>query len=163
MTVDSYLHRGQNRIRQLAKDPRTGKAGRIAAYAAAGFCLSAASLANSPQTFCLGLISAFTGWRSLVLALGSAVGYRVFWGTAGSPGLFWALGGGILALSLGKSKLRREVPLLFPALCALIPALTGLTFQLLGRDIPTLAYLLRWLWVPLRRDCSGHWCRSGKL
>ena len=143
MTVDSYLHRGQNRIRQLAKDPRTGKAGRIAAYAAAGFCLSAASLVNSPQTFCLGLISAFTGWRSLVLALGSAVGYRIFWGTAGSPGLFWALGGGILALSLGKSKLRREVPLLFPALCALIPALTGLTFQLLGRDIPTLAYLLQ--------------------
>ena len=143
MTVDFYLHRGQNWVKKLAKDPRTAKAGRIAAYGAAGFCLSAASLANSPQTFCLGLISAFTGWRGLVLALGSGLGYRVFWGTGGYQGVIWAFLGGLLALTLGKSKLRREVQLLFPAICALIPAVTGLAFQILGAEVPTLPYLLQ--------------------
>ena len=143
MTVDSYLHRGKNRIKGLAKDPRTAKAARIAAYGLSGFCLSAASLANSPQTFCLGLITAFTGWRSLVLALGSGLGYGVFWGNAGNPGLFWALGGAAVSLALGKSRLKKEVPLLIPAVCALIPALTGLVFQLLGTEVPTLPYLLQ--------------------
>lgn len=143
MTVDSYLHRGRNWAGRLFRDPRLRRAVRVAAYGLTGFCLSAASLLSSPQTFCLGLVTAFSGWRSLMIALGSGVGYRVFWGAAGDQGLFWALGGAIVSLVLGKSKVRREVPLLIPAICALIPALTGLGFQLMGVDTPTLVYLLR--------------------
>ena len=143
MTVDSYLHRGQTWVRKVAKDPKLHRAGRVAAYGAAGFLLSAASLGSSPQTFALGLITAFTGWRSLLLALGSGLGYLVFWGRAGILGLVWAFWGGLLALTLGKSRIRQEVSLLFPAFCALIPAMTGLIFQLRGTEIPTLPYLLQ--------------------
>ena len=143
MTVDSYLHRGTHWALTLTKDPRVRRAGRVAAYGLAGFTLSAASLLNSPQTFCLGLISAFSGWRSLTMALGSALGYWVFWGAGGNQGILWALSGGVLALFLGKSRIRLEVPLLIPAVCAFLPALTGLIFQLLGMDTPTAVYLLR--------------------
>ena len=143
MTVDSYLHRGTNWLLTLTKDPRSRRAGRVALYGLTGFCFSAASLLNSPQTFCLGLISAFSGWRSLMLALGSALGYWAFWGGGGYQGILWALSGGLLALCLGKSRLRLQVPLLNSALCAFLPALTGLVFQLLGVDTPTAVYLLR--------------------
>ena len=80
MTVDSYLHRGKQWAHILKRDPRIHRVLRVGAYGLIGFCLSAASLLNSPQTFCLGLISAFSGWRSLMLALGSALGYWAFWG-----------------------------------------------------------------------------------
>lgn len=143
MTVDSYLHRGTHWAFNLMRDPRIRRAGRVAAFGLTGFCFSAASLLNSPQTFALGLISAFSGWRSLVMALGSALGYWVFWGAGGYQGILWALSGGVLTLFLGKSRIQREVPLLFPAVCAFLPALTGLVFQLLGMEPPTAVYLLR--------------------
>ena len=143
MTVDSYLHRGRHWAERLVKDPRLVRGGKVVLYGLTGFCLSAASLQNSAQPFALGLITAFTGWRSPVLALGSALGYWFFWDSAGYQGLLWALGGVIVSLTLGKSALRREVPLLVPALCAFLPALTGLIFQLLGVDTPTFVYLLR--------------------
>jgi hypothetical protein len=143
MTVDSYLHRGRNWAQQLGKNPRIRQGCRVVLCGLTGFCLSAAGLLNSPQTFALGLITALSGWKSLVVALGSGLGYGFFWGAAGSQGGLWSLGGAIVSLTLGKSRLRRESPLLVPAICALIPALTGLIFQLLGVDTPTLVYLLR--------------------
>ena len=143
MTVDSYLHRGKHWAQRLTQDPRLRRLGRITAWGAAGFCFSAASLANSPQPFTLGLIAAFSGWRGLLLGVGGALGYGTFWGAAGHPGLVWTFFGTLASLTLGKSRFRRERPLLLPALCALITALTGLCFQLLGRDIPTGVYLLQ--------------------
>ena len=143
MTVESYLHRGKHWACTLTKDPRVLRVGRVGLYALVGFCLSAAGLQHSPQPFVLGLVTALSGWRSLVVALGSGLGYRIFWGSAGDQGLLWALGGVIVSLTLGTSRIPREVPLLVPAICALIPALTGLGFQLMGVDTPTFVYLLR--------------------
>ena len=143
MTVDSYLHQGRTWFRQLSADGRVRRLGRVMAWGGTGFILSAASIAHSAQPLAMGCVSAVTGWRSAVMALGAALGYRVFWGTAGSQGIIWSLSAGVTALIFGKTKLCRETPLLIPALCALLTALTGLTFQLAGFDTPTGIYLLR--------------------
>ena len=148
MTVDSYLHRGKHWAQRLTKDGRFRKFARIGAYGIAGFCFSAASLMNWPQPFALGLMVAFPGWRGMLLGAGSALGYWTFWGSAGHPGLVWALLGTAVSLTLGKSRLRRSCLPLLPALCALITAMTGLCFQLLGRDIPTGVYLLQTALAP---------------
>ena len=143
MTVDSCLHQGKQWALRLGKDQRIRKIGRLLAWGGTGFCLSAASLGHSPQPIAMGCISAVTGWRALVMALGGALGYRFFWGFAGSQGLVWAISAGATALIFGKLRLSREIPLLIPALCALWVALTGLGFQLAGFDTPTGIFLLR--------------------
>ena len=146
MTVDSYLHRGKRWMARAMGDERLRKLGKILIYGTTGFLCSAAGLCHNPQAFALGLISSASGWRAAVMGLGSLLGYPYFWGTAGYPGMAMAAAGTLTALTLGKSRVKREVPLLIPALCALLAAVTGLVFQLMGKDIPTLVYLL---WVVL--------------
>jgi len=151
MTVDTYLHQGKRwAIRRLG-DPRVRRAGNVIAYFGAGFFLSAASLGNFPQPLAMGLISAVTGWRPLVMALGSIAGFRLFWGTAGDIGILWAVLGAVTALLLGKGRLVKAAPLIIPALCGLWAAGGGLLFQLLGQDIPVGVFLL---WVFLALACS---------
>ena len=143
MTVDSYLHQGKQLALRLGKNRRLRKIGEILAWGGTGFCLSAASLGHSPIPLAMGCISAVTGWRSLVMTLGGALGYRFFWGIAGSRGLVWAISAGATALIFGKLRLTREAPALIPSLCALWVALTGLGFQLAGSDTPTGIFLLQ--------------------
>ena len=146
MTVDSYLHRGKRWVLRAMGDRRLRTLGKIGGYGAMGLLASAAGLCHSPQTFALGLVSACTGWQAALVGLGSFLGYPLFWGKAGYPGMAWSAAGTITALLLGKSTAKREAPLLIPVLCGLWAALSGLGFQLMGWDIPTLAYLL---WVVL--------------
>ena len=146
MTVDTYLHQGKRWMARRLTDPRVRRTGKMLAVFGAGFFLGGASLGNFPQPFAMACVSAMTGWRALVMALGSAAGYRLFWGGAGDIGVLWSVLSGISALGLGKTKLNQRAPLIIPALCGLWAAAGGLLFQFLGQDIPILIYFL---WVGL--------------
>ena len=148
MTVDSYLHRGQKWVARWAGNDRIRRLGRAAAWAGAGFFLSAGGLSHRPMPFAMALVSAMTGWRSLLAGLGAAGGYLLFWGPGGLQGSLWTALSCLSALALGKHRLSRQVPLLIPALCGLFTAALGLGFLLLGEDVPTGIYLLRVVLAP---------------
>ena len=101
-SMETCLRQSQRMVRKAALDPRIQSGARVAALSGSGFFLSAAALNGSFQPLAMGLISAMTGWRALLTALGAAAGYRVFWGGAGIQGMIWAAAGCILALLLGK-------------------------------------------------------------
>ncbi len=143
MTVDTYLHRGRQLLIRWAGDRRVRGPLRWAGCFGAGFFLSAPGIARRAMPFSMALVSTMTGKRSLVTGLGSILGYLLFWGEAGAQGAIWSLLAMVTALSLGRSRLAGETPLLIPALSALWTAATGLAFQLAGRDTPTGIYLLR--------------------
>ena len=106
--------------------------------------LSAASLARHCQPLAVGLLCAFTGWKAVCLALGAAVGYLLFWGSAGYQGMLW-LGLALpVALVLGRRQIVHESVYLMSAVGALIVSASGLLFQLfLGDGTPVSVYLLR--------------------
>jgi hypothetical protein len=103
----------------------------VAGYGLGGFCMSAASLVNSALPLSMGLSVALTGWRTLVTALGSLLGYWVFWGSAGVQGMVWAAGGGLLGLFFGKRRDTAGKDLLLPAMAACLVSACGLAFQIL--------------------------------
>lgn len=101
-----------------------------------GFCLSAAALDGRMQPFCLGALCAgLPGWLPMAFALGSSLGYRVFWGNGGIQALIW-LALGLPAGVVGEKMRRRLLP---PVLAALIVAIVGMTW----RDGAIGTYLLR--------------------
>lgn len=144
LAMENYLRQGQRELRRLALDPKVQLGVRTAAYGTGGLLLSAASLGGFAQPIAMGAVCGLTGWRALVLGLGAMLGYWVFWGLAGIPGMVWAALGTILALFAGKRKEAEEMPLLIPAAAALAIAVTGLLFQILWQDdTPLRVYLLR--------------------
>jgi len=151
MTALVVLHRGHQKLRELAADTRIRTTLRVSAYALAGFLMSAAALKSKPMPLAMALVSSMTGWRALVMTLGAIAGYGVFWGAAGVQGVVWSLLAGLTALFLGKGKLAEKAPLLIPALCGLWVSASGLAFQLLGDNTAVMVYLLR---VALGATCS---------
>ena len=144
MTAQTIAIRGKQTIERWVVDKHVQSVGKVALFALSGFAGSAASLLNAPMPLAMGLISALTGWRTAVAALGAAAGYWVFWGAAGYQGIVWALCGCLLGLFLGKRTVSQEAPLLIPAISAFVISGTGLIFQLFFRDdTPTGVYLLR--------------------
>ena len=105
-----------------------------------GFLLSAASLSHYSQPLALGLVCALTGTQALFTALGGAAGYLLFWGNAGTEGIFWCAMGLLLALALGRSALANRSRWLMPALSGLTVALAGLWLQ---SSVPFPMYILR--------------------
>ncbi len=144
LSIQSYVHRSRHVLRRWAVDPRVHTAVRATGHFAAGLCLSAASLGNQMLPLSLGFVCSCSGWSAVLAALGSSVGYRIFWGEAGQQGLIWLILGLVVALALGNKRLSRETPLLMPAVAGLIPAAVGLAFQLLLQDTtPVAIYLIR--------------------
>ena len=142
--LETCLHRGRRVLDRWSADPRLRRSAAVLGYAGAGFLISAASLGSAAQPLALGLICSVTGWRAPVMALGSILGYRVFWGAAGDQGALWAVLGAMVALFLGKHRLREDAPLLIPALASFLVSASGLVFQLVWKDTtPVSVYLLR--------------------
>ena len=133
----------------MALDPGVQHTLRAAAWAGSSFFLSAAALSGGFQPLALGLITAATGWRALVAALGAAAGYQVFWGGDGILGSIWAAVGCILALALGKGDRSKDLPLLMPALAAVVTAVSGLGFLFFRRGAPLQLFFLRLFLAPV--------------
>lgn len=171
MTVDTYLHRGRRFFTRLSSDQRIRAGTRILLWGTSGFVLSAGGLSHRAQPFAMSLVSVSTGWRSLVMALGSAWGYLHFWGGGGLPGVCWTVLSVITALLLGKSRLVKQSPLLLPACSTLWVAVTGLFFHFSGRTVPTLVYFIQvclaWASTQLfqslkrKREPLLLWCAQG--
>lgn len=164
-TVESSLRKLGRQMRRWAMDSRIQGMATAGACGGGGFLLSAAGLQGGCQPLAMGLILAMTGWRAVVMALGAAVGYRVFWGNAGFQGMVWAGAGCLLSL-LGNGLLSRQV-LLVPGLAGVITAVTGLTFLFFRQEGTFPLFLLRVLLAPvaalffrravLRRDALTDW------
>ena len=142
-TVQSYYQRLRSRFRQWALDPRLHLWLKLLSASAGGFLLSAASLSHHAQPIALGLLCALTGLPSLAAALGSALGYLVFWGNAGYGGLLWCALGLLFALTVGSSRFSTQSPWLMAALAGVGVAAAGLWMQYLGRGTPLPMYLLQ--------------------
>lgn len=172
LTVEAYLRRGQRELRRLTLNPRVQLGMQLAAWGAAGFFLSAARLGGFPLPIAMGAVCAAMGWRAVVMGLGAALGYGIFWGAGSFQPLVWSGLGTILALFGGKRQETTDFPLLMPAAAALVTAVTGLGFQILWQDdTPLRIYLLRTALaglcaglarqVLIRRDAVTDWIAGG--
>ncbi len=143
VTVQSYVRRGKLLLQRWVLDPKMHALGRMIAYFSGGFFLSAASLGNAPQPLAMGLVCGCTGWPTVLSALGSFLGYRVFWGAAGYQPMVWVAAGLVFALLFGRHAALGQ-PLLLPALSAFVVAATGVVFQTWFADqTPVSVYLAR--------------------
>lgn len=143
-SMETYLRRGQRQLQRWLEDPNIRTALKIAGYGTAGFLLSAATLQGAYQPIAMGLICAATGWRSVVICLGSLLGFSCLWGMAGLQGAAWSVIGALAVLILGKRKETTGPPLLLSAVAAFGVSATGLLFQMLWQDdMPLSLYLLR--------------------
>ena len=172
MTISSYVRRGRHSLKALALDPRVHLAGKRAAWVVSGLVLSGAGLGGSPQTVALGLLCACSGTEALLVAMGAAVGYWIFWGAAGLQGQLWTVLGLLSAATLGDRRITREVPLLMPSLAGLIVSASGVLFQIwLADNTSVPIYLLRvgmgasttylFMLVRQRRDPVADWMVCG--
>ena len=144
VSLGIYVRRGQRILKRWLLDPRLHALAQSAGYVLSGFALSATSLGNRFQPIALGALCASSGWPSVLLAVGSLIGYPVFWGTAGAQGVVWIMLGVVAATALGGRQLLRDTPLIMPALAGALVAASGLAFQMwLGDTTPVGIYLLR--------------------
>ena len=143
-SMETCLLRGQRQLRRWLEIPKVRKGLKALLYGGAGFFLSAAALREVSQPLAMGLVCSATGWRALVICLGSLAGYSCFWGADALPGLVWSALGAAASLCLGKTRAAEEQPLLMPVTASFLVAASGLGFQLLGLEDPPLSvYLLR--------------------
>ncbi len=158
VTLGIYVRRWQRILRRWVSNPRIHELLQGVGYFLAGFCGSAASLGHRLQPIAIALLCAQTGWPAVLLAIGSSLGYLLFWGSAGAVGLAWtALAFGATLLLQGK-QIRKETPLLMPAVAAFIVAATGLLFQYYQLDGPPVPmYLLQ---ITVAAGTTGVFCRA---
>ena len=158
VTLGVYMRRGQRLLRRWAMDPKIHALLQSAGYFLAGFMGSAASLGHRLQPIAMGLICAQAGWSAILVALGSALGYLLFWGSQGPMGVVWSALGLSASLLLQGKRLQQDAPLLMPVLSAFLVAATGLLFQyyqLAGPPVP--AYLLQ---VAMAAAATGVFCAA---
>lgn len=139
--------------RQFVKtltDPHVQLYGRAAAYFFAGLVLSAAGLFHCSTSISMALVCSCSGTAAALAAVGSALGYLLFWGSEGLQCVVWVALGLVAALALGRQ--RQQTPILLPALAGLAVSATGVFFQMwLGLAAPVEVYLLR---VLLAAGCT---------
>lgn len=143
-TIQTYMRRGQTVLRRIRTDRRFYNALRVAVYTLTGFLLSAGSIRNMPLPLPLALLCASAGWPSVCIAVGGVLGYWCFWGSAFDQGVMWLAAGMLAVLIMGDKPVTEQVPLLRPAVAALITAVVGLVSQIwLGDTTSVAMYLLR--------------------
>ena len=159
--IRSYAREFRQRLKTLLLDTRVHTAFHILRCLFMGFCLSAASLANRPLPLSLSLVVSARGWDAVLHALGSSVGFWVFWQEAGHQGMAWLGAGLVLALILGNRPSLRADAKLLSCGSALITALAGLLFQVrlgdvtpIGIHFLRIALALGVTWLRLRREQS---------
>jgi len=156
ISIESYLDRGRHILRRWVLDPRVHTYLRIAGYFIAGFLFSAASLANYPMPLGMSILFACSGWGTVVTALGSAMGYLVFWGSNGYQGLLW-ISGALLTKVIFANRYQ-GLMLLYSALTALIISASGVMFQTRMGDVtPVGIYLIR---VVLGTASTALWMKT---
>jgi len=149
MTMETCLRKAARQLRWWGSRRQVQSAARVLFYGGSGCMLSALGLPAGPLPLAMGLICGATGWRALVMALGSGVGYRLFWGTPGIQGVVWSVLGCLLALLLGKGDSVREMPLLIPALSSAGVGVTGLIWLFFREGTSFSLFLLRILVAPV--------------
>lgn len=167
-SMETWLRQGRRQITRWASRPQVLGGITALAWGAGGFLLSGLALRDAAQPVAMGLILAAPGWYAALAALGAGLGYRVFWGTAGSVGWLWALCGWILSwIPRG-----RDAPVFPAALSALAVSATGVLAQLMWLDVTVPGvYLLRIAMAPAgvvlldravrRRDALTQWVTMG--
>ena len=143
VTIGIYMRRWQRALRRWLAQPRVHAMLQGLLYLLAGFLGSAASLGNHPQPVILGLLCAKTGVPAVLIAIGSFVGYGLFWGSRYACGVLWSTLGLVCALLL-RPRIQERMPLLMSALAGFIVAAGGLALQYYqGTFLPVPAYLLQ--------------------
>ena len=143
-TIQSYVRQGRRTLQQWILEPRIHALLQSVFWSGSGFLLSAASLASLPMPLAMGLLLTLEGWPAVMLGLGGALGYLVFWGSAGVQGAAWMAAALAAALLLGGRPLVSRTKLLMPALGCFLVSAWGVVFQLwLGDVTPVPVYLLR--------------------
>ena len=89
VTLGVYMRRSQRLLRRWAANPRVHAYLQGIGYFLSGFLGSAASLGHRLQPVALGILCAQTGWPAVLVAVGSAIGYLLFWGNQGPMGVVW--------------------------------------------------------------------------
>ncbi len=173
MVLNSYIRRFHRRMRRLLLQPGFKIPVQLVGAFLLGLVLSAASLGNHSQPFALGVLcGGLSGWMPVPFALGSSLGYWLFWGKEGLQGIVWVAAGLPVCVLLGNRRLQH--PLLLPALAALAVSASGVLLQLWqGDDTAIAMYLLRvslalgstWVWqqVRARRDGAADWVALAAL
>ena len=150
VAIGVYMRRWQRLLRRWASEPKVHMLLQGAVYLAAGFLSSAASLAQHLQPIALGVLLSQTGWPAVLVALGAAAGYLLFWGSAGVQGMVWVAMGLGAALLIGGKQIQRQTPLLMPAIAALTVAASGLLMLYLElHTVPVPVFLLGIALAPL--------------
>ncbi len=173
MLLNTYVRRSQRLLRRFLRLPLLRQLVQAFGVLALGFALSAGSLANKMQPFALGLLCAgLPGWLPVWYVAGGALGYWLLWGHTGLQALTWLAAGLPVCLLLYKK--RQAMPLLPPAMAALIVSVCGVAFQLwLADETSILLYLLRvalafgscWLFMQVkgRPEAPADWVALGIL
>ena len=144
MTVETYLQKGRSLMRTWAAIGWIRALAEWLVWGLGGFVLSAAALAGTFQPVAMGAVSVLTGRKALAAALGSALGYRVFWGEGGLQGMLWSLLGWGLSVVLGLIRQENRTPLLEGTVAAFLVSAAGLLAQMVWKDTtPVPVYLLR--------------------
>ena len=169
------LRRWQRILHRTLRKPKALFWVRLLGIGLLGFCLSAASLGNRPQPIAMAALCAgLPGWLPVAYALGAALGYGIFWGSASTQCLAWLAAALPVCLLSGRERLIRRFPMLQIILAGTIVAVAGVLFQIRRlEDTPILAYFLRigvamgvtWLAMQLRRrrDTAADWVGLGVL
>ena len=144
VSVETVLLRGKRRMEQWFRSPWV----RIAAWGLGAFLgalvLAAGAVQGKPQPIALGLTAAVPELYCIPAALGSALGYQLFWGSAGWQGVTWSVCA--LALRIGLDTWyhgdQRAGHLAAGTAC--LVSAVGLIFQLwLGDNTTVGMYILR--------------------
>ena len=168
MLLGTYVRKWRRLLRRMTRLPQLRTPVELGGYFLVGFCLSAASLGNQAQPFCMAVLCAgLSGWLPVLYAAGGVLGYWLFWGSYGVQGVVWIAASLPVCVLLARKKTAYH-PLLLPSLAALIVATCGVIFQTWQADrTPIAMYLLRiglafgatWLAMVVRvhRDSAADW------